>query len=312
MAKYAIGIDIGGTRTKIGLVDIYEGRVLDLILSPTERNDSELFISGLYSQYCSLLEKSGITKDIISGIGIGAPGFVYADGSVDSTFGFLPFMDAHYPLKERLEHKFKLPCRVDNDARIVALGEALYGRGKGFGRVLVLTLGTGLGLGLIVNGKFETKLPYAHLGGHITIATRDIKCYCGRQGCMEALVSATGIIEAASRSGWEKENPDIPLNAETVFETANNGNNLAISIISDLIENLKTGISNFIAIFAPDIIIIGGGVSKGLIPYLDQLRQLQYLNPFTNYNFEIVLSELDEHSGILGGAALFIPQTNNE
>ncbi len=311
MQKYAIGIDIGGTRTKLGLVDIEEGRVVDMIVSPTERNDSELFISALYSQYCSLLEKTGLVSEMISGIGIGAPGFVYEDGSVDSTFGFLPFMDAHYPLKERLEQKFRIPCRVDNDARIVALGETLFGRGRGFGRVLVLTLGTGLGLGFIVNGKFETNLPYAHLGGHITIATSDIQCYCGRRGCMEALVSATGIIEAAALAGWEKEHPDIPLAAESVFEAAGNGNKLAISIVSDLIENLKTGISNFITIFAPDIIIIGGGVSKGLIPYLEHLRQLRYLNPFTYYKFEIVLSELDEHSGILGSAALFITQTND-
>jgi glucokinase len=244
---------------------------------------------------------------MISGLGIGAPGFVYEDGSVDSTFGFLPFMDTHYPLKERLEQKFKMPCLVDNDARIVALGEALVGRGKGYGRVLVLTLGTGLGLGFIVNGKFETKLPYAHLGGHITIATSDIQCYCGRYGCMEALVSATGIIEVASRAGWYQNNPNMPLRAESVFEAAQNGNDLAISIISDFLENLKTGISNFITLFAPDKIIIGGGVSKGLNPYLEQLRQLRYLNPFTYYKFEIDLSELDEHSGILGSAALFLP-----
>ena len=128
---------------------------------------------------------------------------------------------------------------------------------------------------------------------------------------MEALVSATGIIEAASRAGWAKMNPDTPLTAEFVFEAALNGNETAVSIISDLIENLKTGISNFITLLAPDIIIIGGGVSKALIPYLDQIRKLNYLKPFTFYNFEIVLSELDEHSGILGSAALFIPQKNN-
>jgi glucokinase len=304
--KYAVGIDIGGTRTKVGLVDLNKGRVMDMILTPTERNDSELFIADLYRQYCSLSEKSDIDQGLISGIGIGAPGFVYEDGSVDSTFGFLPFMDAHYPLKERLVQTFKLPCRVDNDARVVALGEALYGRGRGFGRVLVLTLGTGLGLGFVVNGKFETKLPYAHLGGHITIATSDIKCYCGRNGCMEALVSATGIIEAANRSGWAKINPDIPLKTENVFKAAQDGNDLAIGIISDFIENLKTGISNFITLLAPDIIIIGGGVAKGLNPYLEQLRQLRYLNPYTYYKLEIALSQLDEHSGILGSAALFL------
>jgi glucokinase len=305
MQRYAAGIDIGGTRTKVGLVDLDEGRVMDMILTPTERYDSELFITDLYRQYCSLIKNTGICHDEITGLGIGAPGFVYEDGSVDSTYGFLPFMDAHYPLKEQLELKFKLPCRVDNDARIVAMGEALFGRGKGSGRVLVLTLGTGLGVGLIVNGRFETTLPYAHLAGHITIATSNVRCYCGRTGCMEALVSATGITEAASRAGWKEKNPDIPLRVESVFEAAQHGNELATTIISDFLEYLKTGISNFITLFAPDIVIIGGGVSKGLRHYLEQLRQLIYLNPYTSYKFEIALSQLDEHSGILGSAALF-------
>jgi glucokinase len=138
-----------------------------------------------------------------------------------------------------------------------------------------------------------------------------MQCYCGRRGCLESLVSATGIIEAAIRAGWEKAHPDIAITAESVFEAAGNGNEIAASIISDLLKNLKTGISNFITIFAPDIIIIGGGVSKGLIPYLGQLKKLSYLKPFTFYNFEIVLTELDEHSGILGSAALFILQQNN-
>jgi glucokinase len=306
MQKFAIGIDIGGTRTKVGLVDLEEGRVIDMIITPTEKNDPDLFISGLYSEYLALKEKTGIGQKLIAGVGIGAPGFVYDDGSVDSTFGFIPFMDDHYPLKEQLEKKFQLPCRVDNDARIVALGEALFGRGNGFGRVLVLTLGTGLGLGLVVNGKFETRLPYSHLGGHITITTSDVKCYCGRMGCMEALVSATGILDAASRAGWTEMNPGIPLGVEMVFEAAQKGNHLADSVISDFLDHLSTGISNFIALFAPDIIIIGGGVSKGLGPYLDKLYKVSYINPFTYYKFEIALSQLDEHSGILGSAALFI------
>ena len=124
---------------------------------------------------------------------------------------------------------------------------------------------------------------------------------------MEALVSATGITDAASKAGWSMENPDLPLEAESVLEAAGNGNVLAVKIISGFIEHLKTGISNYIALFAPDIIIIGGGVSKGLGPYLENISLLSYLKPFTYYKFEITLSQLDEHSGILGSAALFLP-----
>jgi glucokinase len=306
MKKYAVGIDIGGTRTKVGLADLEKGLVLEMVLTPTEKDDADLFISNLYQQYKTLTEKAGITQDQIAGIGIGVPGFVHQDGSVDSTFGFLPFMDRHYHLKEELELKFSLPCHVDNDARVVALGEALFGKGKGFTRVLVLTLGTGLGIGLIVNGKFETKLPYAHLGGHITIATSKIKCYCGKYGCMEALVSGTGLIDSAVRAGLGQKESDFPLSVEAIFEAEQNGYKPAVDIVADFLDYLKTGISNFVSLYAPDIIIIGGGVSKGMTPYMEKLSQLNYLNPFPNYTVDLALSELDEQSGILGSAALFI------
>ena len=306
MRQIAIGIDIGGTRTKIGIVDLAEGVVVEMMLTPTEKNDADLFINNIYGQYCSLAENAGISKDSIAGIGIGAPGFVYDDGSVDSTFGFLPFMDRHYPLKREIEVKFGLPCRVDNDARIVALGESVYGRGKGYDRVLVLTLGTGLGIGLIVKGKFESGLPYAHLGGHITVASGDVKCYCGRYGCLEALVSATAIVEAARQSGLFMKNPGIAATAEAVFTSSKAGNRIAGEIVSDFLRHLSTGISNYISLFAPDIIIIGGGVSRELDPYLRNIRQLVYLPPYSTYKFEIELSQLDELSGILGSAALFI------
>ena len=105
MKKYAIGIDIGGTRTKVGLVDLEEGSVIDLSLTPTEKNDARLFLTNLHNQYLALAEKSCIEPVQIAGIGIGAPGFVYEDGSVDSTYGFLPFMDQHFHLKEELERK---------------------------------------------------------------------------------------------------------------------------------------------------------------------------------------------------------------
>ncbi len=306
MRKYAIGIDIGGTRSKVGLVDLRSGVVLDMMLAPTEKNDPELFLENLYAQYILLTEKTGIAQENIAGVGIGAPGFVYRDGSVDSTFGFLPFMDARYQLMAELENKFRLPCLVENDARIVALGETLFGKGRGYERVLVLTLGTGLGIGFTVNGKLERGLPYGHLGGHITIAGSDVGCYCGRKGCMEALVSATGISAAASAAGWMIEHPDMQPEAENVFRAAAEGSLLAGRVISVFLEHLRTGISNYIALFAPDMIIIGGGVSKGLTPYLDKLHKLEYLNPFTDYKFELALSDLDEHAGILGGAALFL------
>jgi len=170
---------------------------------------------------------------------------------------------------------------------------------------LVLTLGTGLGLGFIVNGKFETRLPFAHMGGHISVGHTDFKCYCGKKGCLEALVSATGIVESAKRMGWEQKYPNLELNVQTIFTAEQVRNADAKQIVAEFLDYLKIGIDNYINLFAPDMIILGGGVSKGMKPYLDQLTPIDFLPPYKSYKVKIALSELDEHSGILGSAALF-------
>jgi len=302
--KLAIGIDIGGTRTKLGLVDLEKGEVLETIISPTETKDSAKFLEIINSGIDQLKAVAQKEQSSILGVGFGVTGFVFDDGMVDSTYGFLDFME-DYPLSEFIQKHSSLPCRADNDARVVALGEALYGIGKGQNRVLVLTLGTGLGLGFIANGKFETCLPYAHMGGHISVGRTDFKCYCGKEGCLEALVSATGIVDSAKRLGWEQKYPNLELNVQTIFKAEQDGNEDAKQIVAEFLGYLKTGIDNYINLFAPDMIIIGGGVSKGMRPYLHKLTQIDFLPPYKSYKVKIALSELDEHSGILGSAALF-------
>lgn len=304
MKKLAIGIDIGGTRTKFGLIDLEKGEVLEMLISKTETKDSNKFLEIINSSIDQLKTFAQKEQSTILGVGFGVTGFVFDDGMIDSTYGFLEFME-DYPLSEYIQKCSSLPCRADNDARVVALGETLYGIGRGQNRVLVLTLGTGLGLGFIANGKFETSLPYAHMGGHIRVGHTDFKCYCGKEGCLEALVSATGIVDSAKRLGWEQKYPNVELNVQNIFKAEQEGNKDAKQIVTEFLSYLKIGIDNYINLFAPDLIIIGGGVSKGMKPYLDKLTQIDFLPPYKSYQVKIALSELDEHSGILGSAALF-------
>ncbi|WPP50541.1 ROK family protein [Catalinimonas niigatensis] len=304
MLKLAIGIDIGGTRTKIGLVDLLKGEVLETLIAPTEKTDALQFLAHIGSATDTFKKKASALGAIIRGIGVGVPSFVFDNGLVDSTYGFLEFME-DYPLVSLIEERCSLPCRADNDARAVALGEALYGKGKGYSRVLVLTLGTGLGLGFTVDRKFQDKLPYAHMGGHMRIGSKGISCYCGKQDCLESLVSGTGLREAAIRMDWEKKYPHLPLNVETIFQSEQQGNPDAARLVADFLAYLKIGIDNYINLFAPDIIIIGGGVGKGMSPYLPQLSFTDFLKPYKSYLVTIALSELEEHAGILGSAALF-------
>jgi len=304
MKKLAIGIDIGGTRIKIGLVDLKMGIVLETFISPTEKKDSDKFLQIIRAGIDKLRLVAKRERSPVLGVGFGVTGFVFDDGMVDSTYGFLEFME-DYPLAGFIEKHCSLTCYADNDARVVALGEALYGKGKGYDRVLVLTLGTGLGLGFVANGRFETSLPYAHMGGHMSIGNSDFTCYCGKQGCLESLVSAPGIVDSAIRCGWKQKYPNLPLDVEAIFKAEQEGNPEAVLVVSEFLNNLKTGIGNYINLFAPDIIVIGGGVSKGMKPYLDRLTQVDILKPYKSYQVKIALSELDEHSGILGSAALF-------
>ena len=314
MKTLAIGIDIGGTRTKIGLVNLDTGQVEAICISPTETQDGDRFLALLGDAIDQFKAKLAVEQTYLSGVGIGVPGFVFADGIVDSTYGFLEFME-DYPLAKKIQQQHGLPCRLDNDARVVALGEAIYGHGRGrsvgripgvpVSRVLVLTLGTGLGIGFTIDGKLDGQLPFAHMGGHMTITTNDFVCYCGKTGCLESLVSGAGIGRIASRLGWPQKYPEIPLTAESIFIQKNSGNADAVVIVQEYIGYLSTGIDNYVNLFAPDIIVLGGGIAKGLKNETDKLYTPSLLNPFKAYKTTIAISELEEQAGILGSAALF-------
>lgn len=303
MKKLAIGIDIGGTRTKIGLVDLSTGQVLETLIQPTETKNAARFEQTIGEAIQTLKTKAVKLQADLLGIGIGVSSFVHANGLVDSTYGFVDFME-DYPLAQIMETQHVLPCRIDNDARLVALGEAIYGRGRGFERVLVLTLGTGLGLGFVVNQQLDGKLPYAHMGGHMSILQNDVTCYCGKTGCLESLVSATGILAAAERSNWPAQNPELPFSVESIFQASAVGNAGATALIDAFIDQLKTGIANYINLYAPNVIVLGGGVAKGLAPYLSRLLNTDLLGPYKGYQTSITISELEELAGILGAAVL--------
>ncbi len=300
MSSYIMGVDIGGTRTKYGLVDIEKGKVLHTVIQPTEKKDADIFMRQVTDVVKEFKTFASEEDDAIAGIGFGVPGFIDEQGVVETTYGFLEFME-NYPLKNIVERELLLPCRLDNDARVVSLGEALYGKGKNFNRVLTLTLGTGVGFGFVVNGNFTNTLPIEHMGGHISVSHEGGVCYCGKTGCLEALVSSTGIVRQVEKlKEWDRD-----ISAEAVFVAALECNADALQIVNQVTTNLQTGIYNYVNLLAPDIIVLGGGIAKGLGSYLDKIKKVNYLMPSPGYHFELVISELEELSGMLGSAALF-------
>ena len=305
MEKYAVGVDIGGTRTKIGLVNLDKGKVLSMEVSPTEKQDAKKFINTVCCQVKKLvgLVPGGASK--VEGIGFGVSGFVTADGVVDSTYGFLEFME-DYPLVQIAENELSLHCIADNDARVVALGEAVYGNPDACRRVLVLTLGTGLGVGFCIDRAFADLQPYGHMAGHISVGGTSSICYCGRAGCLESAVSATSLHQAVLQHNSSGLLPIVPATARQVFTAASRGHKKAQAILQDFLTALQCGIDTYINLLAPDLIIIGGGLSSSLGGYLESLKSEKLLRPFKNYRVRLELSSLRERAGILGAAALFI------
>lgn len=304
--KYAIGVDVGGTRTKTGLVDISDGVVVGAEITPTIRDGSDQFLDALESTCKRLLAKAGIDTGQLAGVGIGVPGFV-DQGIVDSVWDFMPFME-DYPLAQLVEERLSVPCRVDNDARIVALGEARYGAAIAGRRSITLTLGTGLGFAMVIDGALSQTAPVDHMAGHIKIRNTAARCYCGQTGCLEMLVAAPGLVGAMNstieQKGTVSAEDTGAWTAEKIFAAAVRGHIPASEVVEQFLNDLATGINNFIFLFAPDIIVLGGGLAMGLEPYLSRLESKIFAAPYKSYRVELVPAILMEHGGILGSAAL--------
>lgn len=304
--KYIIGADLGGTRTKIGLVELCSHRVVGTKVIPTAGEDEETLTDRLKSEVCSLAEEHGISKEMFLGIGISIGSYILPEsGIVDSMCGFIGIPD-NYPLKTVLEQNLSIPCKIENDARLIGYAESLFGAGKEYNRVLTLTLGTGVGVGFVVNKDFPDRDACIHLSGHIKVrghgaesALDKEKCYCAVEGCLESTCSGTALQKMGRQIFGRKI-----ANSE-LFQMAAKGEAKSLRLIEKYLDYLIIGLNQYVYIFAPDVIILGGGVSKGLKPFLSYIRERVKAAVWSRYSVEIVLSELNEDSGILGAASLF-------
>ena len=222
-----------------------------------------------------------------------------AEGVVenDANLGFV-----NTPLREMLEERLNLPCRVGNDANCAALGEQIAGCGKGTRNFIAVTLGTGIGGGIILGGKLLTGVNGAAGEiGHMVIDREGIPCKCGRIGCFEQYASATALVNAAKEAF-----PDITC-AKDVFDLAHADNLRALEIIDDYTEYLADGITNLINIFQPEMICIGGGVAAQGEFILKPLREKVEKKRYTrNASVQTVIraATLGNDAGLIGAANL--------
>ena len=305
LKKYGFGVDVGGTTVKMGFFET-SGKLLDKWEITTNTDDNgKAVLPDIAKSIDNKLAQEGISKAEIEGIGIGVPGPVRNDGvvlnCVNLGWGIIN-------VAEELGRLTGLAVKVGNDANVAALGEMWQGGAKGSKDVIMVTLGTGVGGGIIVDGKIVAG--YNGAGGeigHITVNNDEIEpCNCGQYGCLEQYTSATGIVRMAKRKLAKTQDETSlrkyeNITAKDIFDEAKAGDAVALLLVDEVGEILGSTLSNIACVVNPEVIVIGGGVSKAGDILTDAVKKHFVATSFhACANTKFVLAGLGNDAGMYG------------
>lgn len=311
MKQYGFGVDIGGTTIKMGFFQT-DGTLLDKWEIKTNTGDGGGdILSDIAKSIDNKLAQETISKSQVQGIGVGVPGPVRSDGVVNRCvnlgWGIIN-------VAEELSALTNLSVRVGNDANVAALGELWQGGAKGCKDAIMVTLGTGVGGGVIIDGKIVAGFHGAGGEiGHITVNPDEIEaCNCGQYGCLEQYTSATGIVRMAKRKLAKTDDLTTLrkieiLTAKDIFDEAKAGDLVAKELVDELGEILGSTLSNLACVVNPEIIVIGGGVSKAgriLIETIQEHFKENAFHALKETRFE--LATLGNDAGIYGCMAMLL------
>jgi glucokinase len=306
MKKY-IGFDIGGTRVKGGIVD-ETGKLLVFDDIPT---DTVNMVTDLAWFTNKLIDKAGLKREDIVGIGMGIPGMIDSDNGVIIFAGNLDWKN--FPIAYELSAMTGYGVKITNDANAAALGEARFGAGKEYSDSILVTLGTGVGGGIVIGGKmFAGRHSQGAEIGHMVIERSGLKCTCGRRGCFEVYASATALIretkaamiENVDSEMWNDYTPET-VDGLTAFSHAKT-DKVAKKIVDEYINNLACGLANLANIFRPDVIMLGGGISNqgdNLTKPVQKKFDDELFARGMGVGVPIVCASLGNKAGVLGAAA---------
>ncbi|MCD8021259.1 MAG: ROK family glucokinase [Clostridiales bacterium] len=310
MKKYAFGADIGGTTVKLGMFTV-KGELLNKWEIPTVVEEEHSILDDVAASCRHKMHEMNLGLEDFIGIGVGVPGPVRKDGSVDMcvNLGW-----GEKQVKEEMEAALGLPAAIANDANVAALGETWQGGGKGYDDVVMITLGTGVGGGIIVGGKIVSGAHgYGGEIGHILINPHETEyCNCGKKGCLEQYASASGIVRVTKKVLAESEEDSVLrktdcITAKDVLDAAKFGDAFAGKILERFTEDLARALSYISCVTDPEVIVIGGGVSKAGNIITDKVKD--YFDGFVfgkQKNTRITLATLGNDAGIYGCAKLII------
>lgn len=311
---YYVGIDLGGTNIKAGIVDS-EGKMLNKksIKTNADRPMEEI-ITDMGKLAVDVISDAGLTNDQVKAIGIGSPGTPDNEAGVLVYSNNLPFNMA--PMREIIKKVIDLPVYIDNDANCAGMAEAVAGAAKGAKDSVTITLGTGIGAGVIINGRIYSGFNQAGSEfGHTVLVSGGQQCSCGRKGCFEAYGSASALVRMTKEAA--EANPDSKLNevieeegkvnAKVAFVAMRRDDKVAAEVVDTYIDYLADGLANAINTFMPEVLVIGGGVCGEGDPLLVPLREKTLSRPYFGPGVKktrIELAQMGNDAGIVGAAMM--------
>lgn len=311
MKKYGFGVDIGGTTCKIGLFETNGNLLEDWEIPTRTENAGSFILDDITAAIEGKMTERSLSKDDVQGIGVGVPGPVKSDGTVLKcvNLGWGVFNVA-----KTLEEKTGLYVKAGNDANVAALGEMWQGGGKGREDVVVVTLGTGVGGGIIVNGKMVAGANGAGGEiGHIIVNDKETQpCNCGNKGCLEQYASATGIVRMAKKLLEQDDRQTVlkdkqEITAKDIFDAAKAKDEVACELVEELGNVLGGALGTIACVVNPEIIVIGGGVSKAGAILIDVTKKHFMEKTFhACKDTEFALAQLGNHAGMYGCVKLLL------
>lgn len=307
---YRVGVDLGGTKIAVGLVNEQHKMIAHTSI-PTNANRKFLpVIMDICDAIDSIFEKVGIATDDCVMIGVGAPGTCDVKKGIVVRSYSLSWENV--PLCDILAKRFQTTIRLDNDANCAALAEVKVGAATAYKNIVLVTLGTGIGTGIVINGVIYTGLNGSGTEmGHMMMVLNGELCSCGRRGCWDAYASVTALIVQAKQAAAQR--PESLLNSfqqltgKNIFEAADLGDVTAKATVHQYCNYIAVGISDVVNILAPDMILIGGGISSQGDKILEPVRKYIGENCFDK-RIEALpslqVASLGNDAGIIGAAAL--------
>ncbi|MBF0216280.1 MAG: ROK family protein [Candidatus Omnitrophica bacterium] len=317
--KYIIGVDVGGTKTASGVIT-GNGHLVGKIVLPTcARRGRDVSVKQVLSSVSAVLERTGIGKKDLKGIGVCAPGPLDPKRGIVHNPPNLPGWD-NVPLPAIIEKKFGVRTELENDANAAGMAEMIWGAARGYKNVFYVTVSTGIGTGIIIGGRiYHGKNGMAGEGGHCTINYDDTggPCGCGNIGCVESMASGPAtsrrLIKKMKKSGGKKSilyrlsGGDLgAITMRTIADAARQKDKLAMDTIKEQGRILGIWLGGMINVLDPGIIVIGGGVSSIGKLIFDEIRKTAYKSTVNVFAAKtpIVPAKLKSDVGIYGAASI--------